>query len=448
MTIKNLIIIECGTTMSTDVNTGIQRVVRNIVKEVKEVTTELGIDYCLVKFEKGDFIEYENEQLPRKNISKTRRLLHFCDVAARQIIPEKIYHSVRERLKGVYNKFIKSKVKTNGLSLIRPRNRKLNSNYNDTIIYRRTLLLLDSTWNTSMLASVDKFREQGGHVCAVLYDLIPFTHPETVAEKTRIAHTLWWTQSLMHIDSILCISKSVREEFLVWQKHNQFSTPLPSERVGYFYLGAELNHTDPFVQVLSLRTPVYLVVGSLEPRKNHHFILDAFEKLWVQGCEVNLVIVGAFGWKSENLLTRIMDHSEFENRLFLIRDATDRDLTSLYDKCDALIIASMAEGFGLPIVEAFQRGTKVICSDIPVFREVAADQAAYFDLSSSSSLALKVFQHVEFLRNKSDQQSRIKIQQTSWKTSTQHLLMSLIECVESSPLSDIEDDKLQNRKVN
>jgi alpha-1,2-rhamnosyltransferase len=155
--------------------------------------------------------------------------------------------------------------------------------------------------------------------------------------------------------------------------------------ISTFYLGSELDFVSRNIpvqeQILNLRkagSPLFLMVGTIEPRKNHRQVFNAFRKLWAQGAEVRLVIVSARSWKSDDLLQEITEHPEHGRRLFLIRDASDTDVDWLYRNSDALIMASEVEGFGLPIVEARQRGLPVICSDIPVFREIAIPGTDFF----------------------------------------------------------------------
>ena len=422
---KHLIFIECGTTMSSHINTGIQRVVRNIVEQAESVSSELGMDCILVEFANNGFQEVKISDQPVAAASKVKLLLMAIDQFIGAIAPKRFYYGLRNRIKN----WVKRLTRRNaGRSIDQILNKQQHNpkDRSEQTHDHPILLLLDSTWDTRIWEAVDRFRSKGGHVCAVLYDLIPFTHPDTVAEGTRIAHMQWWVEAPLHVDSIMCISRSVRDDYLAWQERQNLARKLMPEKVGYFYLGAALKKNDPVIQILSSSIPTYLVVGSLEPRKNHALILDAFDQLWQQGYDVNLAIVGAFGWKSENLLDRIQHHPEFGRRLILIRDATDRDLTALYDKSAALIIASLVEGFGLPIVEAFQRGTKVICSDIPVFREVAGDQAVYFDLASPASLASRVSESVATLEShRSPSQHSGAIKWLTWKESTQQLFSRL-----------------------
>jgi alpha-1,2-rhamnosyltransferase len=110
----------------------------------------------------------------------------------------------------------------------------------------------------------------------------------------------------------------------------------------------------------------------------------------------------------------------------LIRDATDRDLLSLYKKSHAVIIASYAEGFGLPIVEAMHAGTNVFCSDIPIFREIAGDYAVYFDPFSPESLELNVMNSLNNIVIDPNANNQSKKSWISWDQSTRQLLTKIV----------------------
>jgi alpha-1,2-rhamnosyltransferase len=174
--------------------------------------------------------------------------------------------------------------------------------------------------------------------------------------------------------------------------------------------------------------PYFLVVGSIEPRKNHQTVLDAFELLWQEGRAANLVIVGGNGWKSEAFIQRVQRHPLSKKRLFLLRRATDAELMLLYSKTTALIIASIAEGFGLPIVEALQRGTKVICSDIPVFREIVGEHAAFFEVTSPEALAKAVAQSIDACEPSPSRSGTPTMQWLTWRESAEQLFSRVVKC--------------------
>ena len=420
------VFVECGTTARSSVNTGIQRVVRNIAARAPQTGLDHGLDCVLVQYSYGTFALLSREEFqPRPGYrAKARHRLGMVDRWLSNGLGNVWYPVLRPVLKNLFAWVLHERRK-----LVGPEPILRSGSAQDS-----ALLLLDSTWDTTIWEAVDQFREEGGHVCAVLYDLIPFTHPATCAEGTRVAHTSWWSRAPEHVDSILCISRTVRNDFLEWQDQQPLSRKLSPAQVGYFYLGSELLESDPHTRLLTENGPFLMSVGSLEPRKNHAAMLDAFDLIWATGEEVRLAIVGSFGWKSEALMARINHHPELNKKLFLICDATDRDLSSLYSSTVAVILASYAEGFGLPIVEAFQRGTSVVCSDIPVFREVAGEHAQYFDPFDPSSLAQAVLGSLQSWRQsgKARLPPNAKRDWLSWQQSTEQLLLRLKDLAETA----------------
>jgi glycosyltransferase involved in cell wall biosynthesis len=130
-----------------------------------------------------------------------------------------------------------------------------------------------------------------------------------------------------------------------------------------------------------------LMVGTIEPRKCHAQVLDAFEQLWSAGVDAMLVICGRPGWMMETLIERLRTHPANGKRLLWIEDASDEYLDAIYGAATVMLLASRGEGFGLPLVEAAQRGLPVIARDLPVFREVAGEHAHYFSDDSAEGLA-------------------------------------------------------------
>ena len=90
------------------------------------------------------------------------------------------------------------------------------------------------------------------------------------------------------------------------------------------------------------------------------------------------------------MIQRIVTHPEFDKRLFWLADASDADLQFLYKHAQALVYPSIAEGFGLPLVEAGHYTLPVIASDIPVFREIAGDQINYFEVANPEELFITI----------------------------------------------------------
>jgi glycosyltransferase involved in cell wall biosynthesis len=129
--------------------------------------------------------------------------------------------------------------------------------------------------------------------------------------------------------------------------------------------------------------PYFVTLGTIEPRKNHVFLLD----LWLRLAEIvppkdmpQLCIIGARGWLNDALFARL-DREPAHIHEFA--DLSDGAVTSLLQNARALLFPSFAEGFGLPALEAGALGVSVICSDLPVFREVMRDYPVYAPVDQS-----------------------------------------------------------------
>ncbi|MBU3625048.1 glycosyltransferase family 4 protein [Polynucleobacter sp. JS-Safj-400b-B2] len=390
-----IIYLECGTTIRSSFNTGIQRVVRNIINNKKSIEDLSFVDEChLVEYVDQDFYI-----LPKTTIAPdvvkadaVLRFLQSTNIFFKKKCNPHLHKIFKYILHGTYAELVNARIRWGHVKAAKKgRSELLKLNKHKTPSEaKKILILLDSSWHDDMWPRVSDFQKSGGFVYAVLYDLIPFSHPETVEITTRKLHTNWWRSAIKKLDGVVCISKAVQNELNEWQlkiTHNK----LP---VDYFYLGSELNESDPVIKVLNTPSPFFLMVGSIEPRKNHSIVLDAFESLWLRGISGSLVICANNSWMSEELMERIKAHPQLNQQLFLVEKASDRDLVYLNKSCCALIMASIAEGFGLPIVEALQLGAKVICNDIPVFREIGEQNVTYFSFNNSHSLELLIEDHI------------------------------------------------------
>ncbi|TPK82015.1 glycosyltransferase family 1 protein [Mesorhizobium sp. B2-4-17] len=257
-----------------------------------------------------------------------------------------------------------------------------------------TVLMLDSSWlfHTIHPAFLRPILIKGGDVVSCLYDTIPLRSAAFCHEGMPPAFSAWFQTALTYSTGFVCISRAVADELLDLLAGIGFPRRM---KVGYWQLGADFASgvAKPVRQTeRSLMRPRFLMVGTLEPRKGHRVALDAFEALWADGFDIELDIVGRTGWGISHLVKRITHHAEFGKRLHLHAQVEDGDLGRLYGNCDALIAASFAEGFGLPLVEAGHFGKPVLASDIPVFREAGkgAAEAHFFEVGSPAALASEV----------------------------------------------------------
>ena len=256
------------------------------------------------------------------------------------------------------------------------------------------LVLLDSSWHADFFPLAEQLKRDGVGIVSVIYDLIPVTHPQFYDAGLVTMFNHWFDWITRTADGYIAISKTVRD-----QLRAELATRLGPEQAAqrwfdYFHLGSELDLSGDGSTVeprlLALFTdpaPVFLMVSTIEPRKNHDYLLDAFDRAWAQGSNARLCIAGRVGWKCDALLERVRRHPQLNRRLFMFNDLSDTSLEHAYSHATALVFPSHVEGFGLPLVEAMQRGLPAMGSDIPVFREIGGDFMAYFDLAQPQSLA-------------------------------------------------------------
>ncbi len=122
--------------------------------------------------------------------------------------------------------------------------------------------------------------------------------------------------------------------------------------------------------------PYVLWVGTLEPRKNLPLLLEAFEAVVRAGLPERLVLVGPPGWRGGSAAVRAAAASLGDRVLFAGSLRADR-LVALYSGATLFAFPSLHEGFGLPVLEAMVQAAPVVCSDIPVLREIGGDAARY-----------------------------------------------------------------------
>ncbi len=261
------------------------------------------------------------------------------------------------------------------------------------------LLMLDSTWYSTIWPSVSEFRRRGGHVVAVIYDLIPITHPQFCDDVLAGVFRQWLQDSVPYVDGYIGISATVMNDLRSFMLQ-RYGEQVKAKAFNYFLLGADFEYRSSNQQSvredikskLSDR-PTYLIVSTIEPRKNHNYLLDTFERLWEShALNVNLFIVGRMGWKVDAIKKRIFGSSQFGSKLFYWPDLNDEELRYCYRHCRMLLFPSVVEGFGLPIVESLSNGLPVLASDTAIHREIGGENIGYFDLADPADLARRLME--------------------------------------------------------
>lgn len=256
------------------------------------------------------------------------------------------------------------------------------------------LVLLDSSWHSGFFPLAEKLKREGVGIISVVYDLIPLTHPQFCDAGLVKVFNHWFDWIARTADGYIAISTTIRDQLREEMVRRIGEQQVRERWFDYFHLGSELDLVDAtsaidskLLRVFTQPEPVFLMVSTIEPRKNHAYLLDAFERAWAAGSKARLCIVGKIGWKCEDLIERIRRHPQLNSRLFMFNNLSDHSLEHAYQNATALVFPSYVEGFGLPLVEAMQRGLPAMGSDIEVFREIGGEFMAYFNLEDPQSLA-------------------------------------------------------------
>ncbi len=184
---------------------------------------------------------------------------------------------------------------------------------------------------------------------------------------------------------IIAISECTRRDLIA-------AYSLPPEKVVVVYEAADPRFRPQLPEAVaavrahySLPDRYLLFVGTIEPRKNLARLLAAFEALHAGGLTDGLVIVGKRGWLYGDFFARL-EQSPARNAVLFPGYVPDEHLPAIYAGAQVLILPSLYEGFGLPVLEAMACGTPVVTSDGSSIPEVGGEAALYFDPTDTEEM--------------------------------------------------------------
>ena len=280
-------------------------------------------------------------------------------------------------------------------------------------------------------AILSHWRHRGIKLYFMLYDILPILRPDFFPPQTKPTFNTWLNTVSEIADGVICTSKQTTDEFSAWLYHAPPNRLIPL-KISFFYLGANIQSTIPSPDPHFANNPFpiktslsFLLVGRVEPRKGHLQTLNAFDQLWSKGQDVSLIIVGRQGWMVEELTATLLRHPEYGKRLIWLNNACDKTLSAIYQQASALILASEGEGFGLPLMESAQYKLSIIARDLPIFRELAKDNAFYFNGLTAHDLSQAIENWI-VLRSKGQEPKAHAIKWSTWQESSQALIDILL----------------------
>ena len=281
---------------------------------------------------------------------------------------------------------LKRRLQKNILRNSLSKNRK--EHVNNVFIHNKTISVLEFPELDEHIQFYELLMEENiVNVQMISYDFIPIFHSWSVHPGNRgqfnnyvrlilLANKVVAISELVH-DQVLLITKAFHLERKIWQNRIREVTYLP--------LPSGLTKTKDWAIVT--KDPVlFVMLGSIEPRKNHLQFFDAVEILYHRGVYVKARLLGGAGWSNEYILARIGQLQNMGVDIERIH-ADDLEVLNYIESARALLQISEGEGFGLPIVEAVSLGTDVIISDIRPLTDIVSDTPLVVALGDSQTLA-------------------------------------------------------------
>lgn len=270
--------------------------------------------------------------------------------------------------------------------------------------------------------------QQGLTATLIVHDLIPIAHPEwfpTDANKHTLESIVY---SVTERDRVVCVSESTRQDLLAYR------TDLRPKQVTVAHLaGAEVFKPTPLSETLRQRLGInseyILSVCTLEPRKNLQLVVRAYEHLLQNNVDTKLpqlVLVGAIGWKTGELIDQInMLNAPYPNQVIITGYIEDEELAQLYTGASMFVYPSLYEGFGLPPLEAMQCGSPVITSNVSSLPEVVDMAGITIDPTDVNMLISAMEQIRHDGRDKYAQQSLYRSSEFSWRKMAQQVIKTI-----------------------
>lgn len=209
----------------------------------------------------------------------------------------------------------------------------------------------------------------------LVHDLIPISHPEYCRPGESRRHRQRMRTVLETASGVIVNSAATGEALAAFATREGHAVPpmqvawlASPEQVA----GAPLPRPS---------RPTFVSIGTIEGRKNHLLLLHVWERLIrdLGPATPKLVLIGQRGWEADEVFALLDRSPRLKGYVRELGRCDDATMFGWLDQARALLMPSFIEGFGIPVIEALQRGVPVIASDQAVFREIAGDIPLYLD---------------------------------------------------------------------
>lgn len=263
----------------------------------------------------------------------------------------------------------------------------------DPRTFRKALVKLALRWGFTLLRNYDgkgRFWLNPGHTglhipaladwCIrarvrpiyLVHDLIPITHPQFCREGEDTKHRARMDMVLQTAAGVVGNSQHTLDTLANYA--DSTGRTMPPVVVAWPGCASLQTANAASTELSGSRPASFVVLGTIEGRKNHRLLLQAWQKMAASMGDAcpQLIIIGRRGWQADDVFA-LLDQGDFRGKVTEAGAVDDARLAQLLSEARALLFPSFAEGFGIPLIEALAAGIPVIASDLEVFREIAGD---------------------------------------------------------------------------
>lgn len=239
-------------------------------------------------------------------------------------------------------------------------------------------------------------RLRGVKPLLMVHDLIPITHPEFVCKGDDIQHKARIKNALKMASGIVTNSQHTLDALTQFAKQHGYTMP----QVAVAPLAHGLDEPLDAHVIASkspFSAPYFVMLGTIEPRKNHWLLLQLWQRLIDELGEKapRLVIIGRRGWECDHVIDLLERCEKLKGYVIELSDCSDQQLANILRFANALLFPTLTEGFGLPITEALQLKVPVIASDLAVFKEFANEVPEYLDPLDSHAWHQSILEYMD-----------------------------------------------------
>lgn len=230
----------------------------------------------------------------------------------------------------------------------------------------------------------------GGASAILIHDTIPLDFPQFQRPGTVAKFSDKIKAVAEYADLVICTSKATQADAI---RHFSSLGSAPDMLVAHLGVAPSPPNPADLPDEIDPSQSWFLTLGTIEPRKNHALLLDIWEdfaKTLPANDIPRLVIAGRRGWRNEALFERLDTSPLMGTCILEFGELDDAAVSALIAGARALLMPSLAEGFGLPPAEALALGTPVIANDLPVYREVLGNNPVYVPVGERYSWAQQV----------------------------------------------------------